>query len=316
MTSTPDTTSSNERLYFWAIGDLHFRALPAWNTAHTERLAPMFEDLHALWQEEGRPTLCVSPGDLIETCAPENYTTALTALTEKLAGIPFYPGVGNHEYFALNDEDTTQAAQTFSDMWQKPLRYSWTTNGVTCIMLDYPDPRTLADSKYVYISPETITFLDETLTQHAATPTIIFLHCPLRNTVLDRDPVAHRDYNSTQSFFSPENSQAVREVLALHQNAFLCFSGHTHSGWEAPQLVVTEQLGEHSMTFANLMSPWYTGRHTGMQMNEDNTEGHYIPDDPNVIVTFAVHVYQDKAVIRAREHLSRRWLKDWEVALH
>ncbi len=63
MTSIPDTTPrGNERLYFWAIGALHFRALPAWNTVHTKRLMPMFEDLHALWQEEGRLAFCVSPG--------------------------------------------------------------------------------------------------------------------------------------------------------------------------------------------------------------------------------------------------------------
>ena len=314
-TSNTSISSNGERLYFWAIGDLHFRALPIWNAAHTERLAPMFEDLQELWQEEGKPAFCVSPGDVIETSASENYTTAIHALSEKLNGVPFYPGVGNHEYHSPEEKNFIEEAQRFSSMWQKPLRYSWTTNGVTCIMLDYPDPRTLGDPAYVYISPETLTFLDEALARYADTPAIVFLHCPLRNTVLDRDPQVSRDFSSTQNFFSPENSQAVREVLAQHKNAFLYFSGHTHSGWEAPQLVLTEQLGEHTVTFVNLMSPWYTGTNTGMKMSEDNTQGHYIADDPNVCVTFAVHVYENTVVIRAREHLTRRWLKEWEISL-
>lgn len=309
------TRSANELLYFWAIGDLHFRAIPAWNTAHTQRLAPMFEDLLALWQEEGEPAFCVSPGDLIETCALENYTTVTTALAERLAGIPFYPGIGNHEYFGPDGEDPMRMAETFSLVWQKPVRYAWTVNGVTCIMLDYPNPHTLEDPTYVYVSSETLSFLDETLTQNTGNPTIIFLHCPLRNTVLERDVAVHSDFSSQEKFFSPENSQEVRAVLARHHNAFLYFSGHTHSGWEAPQLVVTEQLGGHPMTFVNLMSPWYTGTKTGLRLSEENTKAVYIPDSPNVIPTFAVRIYPDKAVIRVREHLSRRWLKEWDIPL-
>ncbi len=315
MTQASNAAYGNELLYFWAFGDLHYRAIPAWNAVHTQRLAPMFEDLHMLWQEEGTPAFCVSPGDLVETCALENYTTVTTALAEKLASIPFYPGLGNHEYFGPNGEDPTRMLETYSHVWQKPPRYTWTVNGITCIMLDYPDPHTLENPDYVYVSPATLAFLDETLAQHADTPAIVFLHCPLRNTVLDRDPVTHRDFNSQEKFFSPENSQEVREILARHKNVFLYFSGHTHSGWEAPQLVLTEQLGGHPMTFVNLMSPWYTGTKTGLRLSEDTTKATYIPDDPNVIPTFAIRVYQEKAVIRVREHLTQRWLKEWEVAL-
>lgn len=314
--TTFSTTNGHERLYFWAFGDLHYRALPAWHAAHTQRLAPMFEDLHALWQEEGVLAFCVSPGDLIETCALENYTTVITMLTEKLAGIPLYPGVGNHEYHGPDGEDPARMAETFSRVWHKPLRYTWTVNGVTCVMLDYPDPHTLENPDYVYVSPQTLSFLDETLAQNADNPTIVFLHCPLRNTVLERNAATHSDFSSQAKFFSPENSQEVRAILAHHKNAFLYCSGHTHSGWEAPQLVVTEQLGGHPVTFVNLMSPWYTGTKTGLRLSEDGTKATFIPDDPNVIPTFAVRVYQEKAIIRVREHLTRRWLKEWEVALH
>ncbi len=309
------TGATPELVYFWGIGDMHFRALPAWNVAHTERLAPMFEDLKTLWEAEGKPAFCVSPGDLIETCALENYTTAITALTQKLEGVPFYPGVGNHEFMATNGEDPATLAETFSKAWQKPVRYSWTTNGVHCIMLDYPNPYALEKPDYVYISTQTLSFLEEELSRNADKPAIVFLHCPLRNTVLERDRVVHSDFSSAGNFFSPENSQEVRAILARHTNVFLFMSGHTHSGWEAPQLVVTEKLEGHPVTFVNLMSPWYTGTKTGLRLSEGNTKATYIPDEPNVIPSFAIHVFEDNAVIRVREHRTRKWLKEWRIAL-
>ena len=43
-----DDSNQHELLYFWAIGDLHYLAIPAWNEFHTQRLAPLFEDLHQI----------------------------------------------------------------------------------------------------------------------------------------------------------------------------------------------------------------------------------------------------------------------------
>jgi 3',5'-cyclic AMP phosphodiesterase CpdA len=310
-----ETIDNQQLLYFWAFGDLHYRALPAWHEVHTKRLAPMFQDLHALWKEEGKPDFCVSPGDIIETCAQENYEIARASLETQLGNIPFYPGIGNHEYHGPDGEDPTRMAATFTATWEKPIRYAWTTGTVACIMLDYPDPYTLANTERVYISPETLTFLDTALSDFADSPTLIFLHCPLYNTVLDRDPERKRDYHSLEHFFAPENSQEVRAILARHNNACLYFSGHTHSGWEAPNLVCTEQIGGHPVTFVNLMSPWYTGTHTGPHLSTERTTVKYVPDDPDVVTTFAVRVYRQRVSIRVREHRTRRWLKEWIVPI-
>ncbi|HZR40349.1 MAG TPA: metallophosphoesterase [Ktedonobacteraceae bacterium] len=303
------------RLSFWALGDLHYRAVPAWNELHLQRLTPLFEDLHALWGKEGAPAFCVSPGDIVDTCALTNYEFARAALERQLGDILFYPGIGNHEYYGLESEDPDLMAETFTSVWEKPLRYAWRAGDVICIMLDYPDPFKLQDPALVFISQEALTFLDKTLAENAADPAIIFLHCPLRNTVLDRDPEQYRDYNSLQSFFSPENSQEVRDILARHSNACLFLSGHTHSGWEAPNLVVTETLGGHPVTFVNLMSPWYTGTHTGPRLSQDQASIQYVPDDPDVVTSFSVRVYHEQASIRVREHRTHRWLKEWIVPI-
>ncbi|MBO0781554.1 MAG: metallophosphoesterase [Ktedonobacteraceae bacterium] len=294
-------------LYFWAIGDLHYRTLPAWDATHRRRLAHMFTDLHELWQEIGAPAFCVSPGDLVETCAPANHQLARARLQEELGTIPFYPGLGNHEFFGPDGDDPATMARTFTEIWGKPLRYTWQAGPITCIMLDYPDPQTLAEVEHVYISEEALRFLDTALSEHADQRALIFLHCPLRNTVLERGP--GRDFHSLERFFSPENSQEVRGILARHRNASLFFSGHTHSGWESPGLVTTEQLNNHAVTFVNLMSPWYTGRKAGPY------SGSYVADDPDIIPSFCVQIYNDFASIRVREHFTRRWLKEWKVPL-
>jgi 3',5'-cyclic AMP phosphodiesterase CpdA len=308
-------TDQQALLMFWAIGDLHYRALPFWHELHSARLAPMFDDLHALWQTEGKPAFCVSPGDLVETCAIENYQLAKARLAEELGDIPLYPGLGNHEYHGPNGEDPSRMEATFNEVWRKPARYSWEAGEVVGIMLDYPDVSTLENIQRVYISSRTLAFLDDELAKHPTQTAIIFLHCPLANTVLDRDPAQHRDYNSLEHFFAPENSQEVRDILTRHDTPKLLFSGHTHTGWEAPGLVKVEQLGTHSTTFVNLMSPWYTGRGTGARMSEDYRSATYRADEPDVIPTFQVTIYQQQASIRVRDHRTQRWLKEWIVPL-
>ncbi len=316
MTQSKTDDTQRELAYYWAIGDLHYRAIKPWHEFHRKRMSAMFADLRTLWQQDGMPAFCASPGDLIETCAQENYALAKSDLKAQLADLPFYPGIGNHEFYGIDGEDPQGMAEAFSDVWGKPIRYAWETGEVGYIMLDYPNPFTLENPEMVYLSHATLTFLDTTLDAYKGRPVVIFLHCPLSNTVLDRDAEKHRDFHSGQHFFSIENSQEVRTILAYHGNACLFIGGHTHSGWEAPNLVVTEHLGGKPVTFVNLMSPWYTGNHTGPRVSNNHTTFHYIADEPDVIPSFAFRIYPDHANIRVREHYTQAWLKEWNVPIH
>ena len=152
----------------------------------------------------------VSPGDLVETCLPENHRLAKSSLEAYLGHIPFYSGIGNHEYHNPEGCVADQIISSYTSIWDRPVRYTWIEQGITCIMLDYPDPTTLAQETEVYISQQTLNYLSSVLTCYPDQIACIFLHCPLQNTVLDRDPAQHRDYNSLQHFFAPENSQASR----------------------------------------------------------------------------------------------------------
>ncbi len=301
-------------LHFWAIGDLHYRARPQWQAIHSRRLAPMFQDLRSLWQEAGTPAFVVSPGDVVQTGAPENYRLAQRELVQNLGDVPFYPGIGNHEYHRERAGDTLHDEQQFSIAWGKPVRYAWETNGITCIMLDHPDPYSRDDHQedtQVMLSQASLAYLDTTLQEHPDQPAIVFAHCPLRNTVLDRDPAHDLDADSLDPFFFVENSAAVREILARHSQVALYISGHTHSGWESPGLVCTEMLGKHPVTHVNLMSPWYTGRHHGPRRIDGPEKFAYQPDKPDILPSFAFYCYPRHIIIRVRDHHTRQWLAQW-----
>ena len=309
QSTEPANTGKGELLYFWAIGDLHYYAIDQWKTFHSQRLAPMFSDLRSIWSEEGTPAFCVSPGDIIEISTPENFQLAKKQLTALLGKIPFYPGLGNHELYAENGESDDHLIKDFTTFWGKPVRYYWVEREVLCIMLDpigYPEP---------YLSQESLTFLQTALAKHPGYISVIFCHCPLYNTVLDRDPEYNLDYHSLDPFFALQNSAELRSILGKYKQVSLFLSGHTHSGWDAPNLVYTEELGGHSVTFVNLMSPWYTGFHKGASLNEDGSEFEFQPDEPDVVVSFAIHIYRNQAVIGLRDHKARTWMAQWNIPL-
>jgi 3',5'-cyclic AMP phosphodiesterase CpdA len=310
--------ASRELLYFWAFGDLHYRARNQWHALHSRRLAPMFQDVRSLWLQEGTPAFYVAPGDIVDKGGPENYKLAKNDLAAQLGNVPFYPGIGNHEYQPDNKEDGIHMAAEFRSFWDKPVRYSWTVGDVACIMLDQPLPflpGQRQENPHVVFSDETLAFLDAALTQHAEQLAIIFAHCPLKDTVLDRDPELDLDDDSQNTFFFVENSRDVRGILARHRNATLYISGHTHSGWGSPQLVFTETLGNHPVTHVNLMSPWYTGRNCGPYRSADRSTLLYNPDTPDMLASFAFHIYRDRAIIRVRDHRAQLWLAQWVVPL-
>ncbi len=299
--------NKRELLYFWAIGDLHFHANEHWKAFQTQRLSSMFTDLRLLWSKEGAPAFCVSPGDIIELNKPENFQLAKKQMTTLLGKIPFYPGLGNHELYAENSESEGHLIQDFTAFWGNPVRYYWVDGGVLCIMLDpigYPEP---------YLTQESLVFLQTALAKHPGHISVIFCHCPLYKTVLDRDPAQNLDYHSLDPFFALQNSAEVRTILGKYRQVGLFLSGHTHSGWGAPNLVHTEELSGHAVTFVNLMSPWYTGFHKGATLNQDGSAFEYTPDDPDSIVSFAFLVYNDRALIRLRDHRSRSWMAQWDV---
>ena len=311
--------SASPLLSFWVMGDLHYCENEQWKQIHEPRMEQMFCDLRAVWDEEGEPAFCVSPGDIVENGALENYALARQEILAHLGSIPFYPGLGNHEYFPTgfptHMTEDWHTAEEYIMSWKRLPCYAWSTDAVVCIMLDHPPHQNAEDgTPLVLFSQETLNFLEKTMGANPERIAIIFAHCPLYNTVLDRDPVSHLDDNSLVPYFFVTNSQEVRAILARHTNAALYISGHTHSGWGSPQLILREDLGTNVFTDVNVMSPWYTG-FTGPQFNVEQEKLEFVPDSPDVQVTFSFRVYPQYILVRARDHQSCSWLAQWEIPL-
>lgn len=305
--SAAQTDQGEELLYFWALGDMHYFAHPAWQAIHTPRMGLMFQDLRLLWERERMPAFCVSPGDIIEMAEPQHYQLARQELSLNLGAVPFYPGLGNHELFSMSQESEAELLEDFTIFWGKPPRYYWVEDEVLCIMLDvvgYGEP---------VLTDEALTFLETALGKYPHHIAIIFAHCPLYGTVLDRDEQRDLDYDSRERFFYLGNSDEVRAILARHANACLYISGHTHSGWPAPNLVVTEEQGGHPLTCVNILSPWYTGKHKGIEWLDDGKTCQYRPDEPDLVVSLAVHVYRRQVHLRLRDHRTSSWIAEWSV---
>jgi len=299
-----------ELLFFWALGDLHYYNNVLWQVEHTPRMLQMFSDLRRLWAQEGAPAFCVSPGDLVEMADPENYQLVRQQLSLNLGPVPFYPGLGNHELFASSQESEAELLEDFTIFWEKPPRYYWTQGEVLCVMLDvvgYGAP---------VLTRESLAFLETALAKHPRHIALLFAHCPLYGSVLDRDPARDLDYDSLEPFFYLENSQEVRALLARHPNVCLYFSGHTHSGWQSPNLVMTENLGGHPLTHVNLSSPWYTGKHHGIEWLDGGKACRYRPDDPDAIASLEVRVFRQRVRLRLRDHRARSWLTEWSVPVN
>lgn len=313
MENMSQARSAAPLLSFWVIGDMHYYENEPWKKLHLPRMEQLFRDLQSIWREEGYPAFCVSPGDVIENGAPANYALAKREILANLAPVPFYPGIGNHEYFPTEQGGEWHTAEEHSAAWGRSLCYAWTVGDVVCMMLEQPQEQWTVDGMpLILLSPEALAFLETTLTEHAERTAIIFAHCPLYNTVLDRDPEQNLDDDSLAPYFFVSNSEEVRAILARHRKAALYITGHTHSGWGSPRLVFTESLGAHAITHLNVMSPWYTG-FTGPKYNQERQELEFLRDTPDVQATFSIQIYPHKIRIRARDHQAQNWLAEWEV---
>jgi hypothetical protein len=107
----------------------------------------------------------------------------------------------------------------------------------------------------------------------------------------------------------------VQSSEARPYNGCLYISGHTHSGWQAPNLVFTEQTGRYPVTHINLMSPWFTGYDKEPARNAESSSFEFFIDEPDIVVSFAFRVYRNFVAIRLRNHRENTWMAQWQVPL-
>jgi 3',5'-cyclic AMP phosphodiesterase CpdA len=112
---------------------------------------------------------CFGLGDLANHGTPESLATMKRL--SALAGMPFYPAIGNHD---LDDQGD---AGNYTAVFPDRLNYTFTQNGWQFVVIDSTDGVIWQDSS---IRDKTFAWLDATLpTLDSDAPTILATHFPL-----------------------------------------------------------------------------------------------------------------------------------------
>lgn len=145
---------------------------------------------------------CLGLGDLANSGKPASLTTMKRLA--KLAEMPFYPAIGNH------DLDETGDAANYAAVFPDCFNYTFVQHGWQIVVIDTTDGVVWENSK---ISESTLAWLDATvptLDPHA--PTILATHFPLAGEVT----FAPRNTDEVLTRFEPLNLRGV-------------FCGHYHA---------------------------------------------------------------------------------------
>lgn len=150
---------------------------------------------------------CAISGDLVNRGTSTDYA-ALTNQLQSLT-IPILPMVGNHDDRTLLREHLPLPETALPDFVQ----YAITTPTERIICLD--TQKTGSDAGE--FCPERSAWLDKHLTEHAITPTYLFLHHPPKPLGL---PMQDAD--------CMENGDAFLDLVNWHRNVKHLFIGHVH----------------------------------------------------------------------------------------
>lgn len=251
--------------------------------ARTAAKLAMRDKINA-WTDTSR---VIMTGDIVgERGCPDEYDIALSYISGFSGQVR--PIVGNHEYSYSNEFGPTGSLVLCeADERARKLEYFKTAMGLESLQreeelngyeLIYLSSDSLAKSRRVGISPESLAWLDDCLSAHASLPTIIFFHAPLEGTLNVKGKPA-----SGSSVAQPVD--AIHEILGRHPQVFLWVSGHTHT----------------SPTNASFASPinLYDGRVMNIHCPDSDRT------DP---CTNSLWLYPDHVLIRTYDHLRGAWL--------
>ena len=205
--------ATNRPLFsFSVLSDLHFMAYPEPEATPVEWVPFLEREIAYVASLEPRFVVC--NGDLTNGKL-RDYRLAAAAFSA--CPMPVYYTMGNHEYYGRYEEAdfaSEQAQARFLSMTGMPgLYYERLYEGFPFLFLS-TEHYTPDSNEAAWLGEAQLGWLAERLEAHAHTPTFVFLHHPLNDTVA----------GSTDTCRA---SAAIRAMLERRSNVLL-FSGHTH----------------------------------------------------------------------------------------
>lgn len=236
--------TSNPRIRFLAVGDMHVGDLP------DERLTAIFEQAS---RHEGVDFM-TSAGDLANNGLPEQHDLILP--WSGSLPFPFLPVMGNHDTHTPDRGGWSVFVRKYE---LESANYARRFGALTCVFLS-PDEDCdglTCDMK------DSLAVLSDILAEGDG-PVVVFFHAPVHDTV--GGAPGRKCFLSTEQFFFLPSSDEVRAVFAKSNRPAVWVSGHTHSPITSERLIHTEYpAGPNGapLHHVNLGSPYYTGRDAG-----------------------------------------------------
>ena len=278
MDETLKAKESNLLFTFNAISDLHIQSLRD-SMVFNSHLKMMLEDIY---QSKSEAIFVV--GDSTNFGKPENYQylKGIVDGVENPNGIPMYQVIGNHEY--MYHDNMTDALNLFKEQYELESHYySVVLNGYKFIVLGSESLNQKGEMSQTQLK----WFKEELNSTDFNTPTFIFIHQPLKDTVAGS---LFSKYGQTDYGFSNVNEE-IRTELKKHPNAFV-FSGHTH--YTLDEIQPTLYGNGLDATFVNTASNGYL---VSSKVNDvGGGEGLYI------------EVYEEYIIIKGKEIVYDRWI--------
>lgn len=263
-------------LSFSVASDLHFMAWKE-TDAPVEWVSVLEDALDDI--DRLQPQFLVVNGDLTNG-KDRDYRLAMRVLHDKCR-MPVYYTMGNHEYYGFWEQSDypdrkfslSAAQQRFLDYTgMESIYYEKRIAGLPFLFLS--TERYDPDMKDAgWLSPEQLEWLKRRLRSSSEGPAFVFFHHPVNGTVAE----------SNETCFQ---SEELKTVLAERSGVIL-FTGHTHCRMDRSDQIVPDPDRK----------TLYVG---GGCLHNDASQSRW------------VDVYEDRIVLRLRDHINRQWLKDFD----
>lgn len=269
-------SQSNYQFNFQVVSDVHLDSDYTF-TEHTNHLTSLMKDI-SLLQDKSKGLFIV--GDLTNSGKIPSYDffkKTITSLNEK-AAIDIYYSVGNHE--CHNYDDYSLSKENFLNFTGRDSIYcSYEINNMKFILLGQEDI-----TVHGQMSQAQIDWFEEEISKtDRNTPTFVFMHQPLKDTVTGAFA------GQGNSGMSMADSQ-IKNIIKNYPNVFM-FSGHSH---KTPDLEKTANFGHGSnATFINTGSLGYL-----LGLNSEEVGGSS---------GLFIEVYDDYILVKARDFVSGKW---------
>ncbi len=200
-----------------------------------------------------------------------------------------FVNAGNHEFFAwgslgVNDERNENCIRQFLDgTGAEDVFYYKDIDGLRFIMLSSLECRN--DNK-AYLGEEQREWFEEAMATAPEGPIFVFLHQPLKNTV-----VSYED----EAIYSPDEA-FLREILAQYPDTIL-FSGHSHERME----LASTMYSKDGITAFGTSATAYICQNGAVA--GEGSQGYYM------------YLYSDKIVIRGRDFTNGTWIPEAQFVI-